>query len=190
MQATVRIGERIPALELEALCDGEVRLVDLAERGGRWLLLVFYPRDFSFVCPTELAALAGRHDELAEIGADVMSVSTDTVYTHKAWRDVSPSVARGTFPMLSDPAGALCRAFGTLIEAEGVSQRASAIVDPEGVLRAFEIHDNSIGRGVDELVRKLRAAAFVRANEGEVCPAEWQPGQPALTPSLALVGVI
>lgn len=184
----IAIGERVPHLALEAFHEEEVRRVDLRDREGRWLVLFSYPADFTFVCPTELAAFAERSAELQALGADVMSVSTDTVFAHKAWHDSSEMVARVSFPMLADPTGALCRALGVYLEEEGVALRGTFIVDPDGIVRALELHDNSIGRDASESVRKLQAAQHVRNGDGEVCPASWRPGRETLRPALALVG--
>ena len=119
-----------------------------------------------------------------------MSVSTDTVFAHKAWHDTSPAIKKIKYPMAADPTGKLCREFGTYIEEEGLSLRGSFIIDPDGVLKACEIHDNSIGRSAAEILRKLQAAKFVRDNKGLVCPASWKPGGKTLKPGLDLVGKI
>lgn len=184
----IRIGELVPDDEFEAFHRGEVRSVRLRQRAGRWLVLLFYPADFTFVCPTELGAFGEREAEFEQAGAELMSVSTDTVFTHKAWHDNSTLVGSVGYPMLADPTGSLCRSFGTYQEDEGVSLRATFVIDPDGVVQAAEVHANSIGRSADEALRKLRAAAHVRASDGLVCPADWQPGAATLTPSLALVG--
>ncbi|MCP4648133.1 MAG: redoxin domain-containing protein, partial [bacterium] len=123
-------------------------------------------------------------------GAEVISVSTDTVFVHKAWHDSSPAIKKIQYPMAADPTGKVCKEFGTYIEGEGVSLRGSFIIDPDGVLKAYEIHDNSIGRSAKELLRKLQAADFVRNNDGKVCPANWEPGKDTLKPGLDLVGKI
>jgi peroxiredoxin (alkyl hydroperoxide reductase subunit C) len=151
---------------------------------------MFYPADFTFICPTELEEAADYYEEFKKVGAEIMSVSTDTVFVHKAWHDESPAIKKVKFPMVADPTGKLCREFGTYLEDEGLSLRGSFIIDPDGVLTAFEVHDNSIGRSAKELLRKLQAAVFVRENKGQVCPASWEPGKETLTPGLDLVGKI
>ena len=179
-QATVR-GEEIVE---------ELKKIRLSSYRGRWVVLVLYPADFTFICPTELEDLAQHYDEFRELGAEIMSISTDTAFVHKAWYDSSPTIKRIHFPMLADPTGAVCRQLGTYIEGEGLSLRGSFIIDPDGVLKAYEVHDNSIGRTAKELLRKLQAARFVRENKGLVCPANWEPGKQTLKPGLALVGKI
>jgi len=186
----IKIGQKIPDFELEAFHNEETKKVKLSDYKGKWLVLLFYPADFTFICPTELEEAADRYEEFKKLGAEVLSVSTDTVFVHKAWHDNSPSIKKVKFPMLADPIGKLCRELGTYIEGEGLSQRASFIIDPYGILKSFEMHDNSIGRNADELLRKLKAAKFVSEHKGQVCPANWQPGKETLKPGLDLVGKI
>jgi len=186
------IGKQIPGFALEAyLPEGDkTKLIKLTDYKGKWAILVFYPADFTFICPTELEELAERYKDFKKLGAEVLSVSTDTVFTHKAWHDKSLSIKKIKFPMVADPAGRLCRALGTYIEDEGLSLRGSFIIDPEGKIRAYEIHDNSIGRSAGELLRKLQAAKFVSEHKGQVCPASWSPGKKTLKPGMKLVGKI
>ncbi len=186
----VKIGEAVPDFEVEAYQNEETKKVKLSNYRGKWLLLVFYPADFTFICPTELEEAAEIYDDIKGQGAELISVSTDTVFVHKAWHDNSPSIKKIKYPMAADPAGRLCREFGTYIEGEGLSLRGSFIIDPDGVLKAYEMHDNSIGRSAKELFRKLLAAKFVREAGGEVCPASWEPGKPTLKPGLDIVGKI
>jgi len=186
----IKIGQKIPDIELEAFHNDESKKIKLSDYEGKWLVLIFYPADFTFICPTELEEAADNYEEFKKSGAEIMSVSTDTVFVHKAWYDNSPAIKKIKFPMLADPTGKLCREFGTYIEEEGLSLRGSFIIDPDGILKSFEIHDNSIGRNARELLRKLQAAKFVRENPGQVCPANWQPGKKTLKPGLDLVGKI
>ena len=186
----IKINQTIPDLELEAFHNGEIEKIKLSEHRGKWLILIFYPADFTFICPTELGEIADHYEEFKKLDAEVMSVSTDTAFVHKAWHDNSPTIKKIKFPMLADPTGKLCREFGTYIEDEGLSLRGTFIINPDGILKAFEVHDNSIGRSTKELLRKLRAAKFVREHAGEVCPASWEPGKETLKPGLDLVGKI
>jgi peroxiredoxin (alkyl hydroperoxide reductase subunit C) len=142
------------------------------------------------VCPTELEDIANHYEKLQAINAEVLSVSTDTVFVHKAWHDNSPAIRKIHFPMVADPTGKLCHEFGTYIESEGLSLRGTFIIDPNGILKAFEVHDNSIGRSAAELFRKIQAAQYVAEHGGEVCPANWKPGEKTLKPGLDLVGKI
>jgi len=186
----VRIGEKVPDLEMEIFQNEEIKKVKLSDYAGKWLVVVFYPADFTFVCPTELEELAELYEEFKKAGAEVMSVSTDTAFVHKAWHDNSPAIKKIKYPMGADPSGKVCREFGTYIDDEGVSLRGSFIIDPEGILKAFEMNDNSIGRNAKELLRKLQAADFVRNSNGMVCPANWKPGGDSMKPGLDLVGKI
>jgi NADH-dependent peroxiredoxin subunit C len=186
----VKIGEVVADFEADAFHEEETRKVRLSDYKGKWMVMVFYPADFTFICPTELEEMAGLYDDFKALDAEVFSVSTDTVFVHKAWHDNSPAIKKIKFPMLADPTRSLCKEFGTLIEGEGLSLRGSFIIDPDGVLKAYEMHDNSIGRSAKELLRKLQAAKFVREAGGEVCPASWEPGGKTLRPGLDLVGKI
>lgn len=156
--------------------DSEARLDDFR---GRWLVLFFYPGDFTFVCPTEIRSLAARADELRRRDADVVLVSTDSVYSHLAWTLAPPDrggVGAIPFAMASDRRHAASRAYGVLDESEGTSQRATVIVDPDAQVRFASIHDPNVGRSVDELVRVLDAL-----KSGQLCPADWRQGDPHLT---------
>lgn len=186
----VRVGQVIPDFEVDAYQDGDIRKLRLSDYRGKWLALIFYPADFTFVCPTELEEAAKLYPDFKKLSAEVLSISTDTAYVHKAWHDQSPAVSQIRFPMVADPAGKLCREFGTYMEEAGLSLRGTFLVDPDGVLRTAEYHDNSIGRSGTELLRKLHAARFVRENKGEVCPASWRPGEKTLKPGPDLIGKI
>lgn len=186
----IKIGQTISDFELEAFQDEQIKKIKLSDYRGKWLVLLFYPADFTFICPTELEEAAEHYEEFKRSGAEIISVSTDTVFAHKAWHDVSPAIKKIKYPMAADPTGKLCREFGVYIEEEGLSLRGSFIIDPDGILKACEIHDNSIGRSAAEILRKLQAAKFVRDNKGQVCPASWKPGGKTLKPGLDLVGKI
>ena len=186
----MKIGQKVSDFELDAYQNDDVKKVKLSDYKGKWVVFLFYPADFTFICPTELEEAANYYEEFKKAGAEILSVSTDTVYVHKAWHDVSPAIKKINFPMGADPTGKLCREFGTYIEEAGLSWRGTFIIDPDGILKAFEIHDNSIGRSAKEILRKVQAAKFVRENKGEVCPASWEPGKKTLKPGLDLVGKI
>lgn len=157
---------------------------------GKWSVFVFYPADFTFVCPTELEDLADHYAEFQKLGVEVYSVSTDTHFAHKAWHDTSDAISKVTYPMIGDPTHLLSRNFDVLIEEEGVALRGTFVVNPAGEIKVLEIHDNGIGRDASELLRKVRAAQYIATHPGEVCPAKWEEGAKTLTPSLDLVGKI
>tara|TARA_B100001971_G_C18196350_1_gene541705 strand:- start:453 stop:1028 length:576 start_codon:yes stop_codon:yes gene_type:complete len=182
------INDPAPGFKAEALVGSEVKDISLDQYKGKWVVLVFYPADFTFVCPTELGSLADSYSQFTEMGVELMSISTDTVFVHKAWKDNSETIAKIQYPMIADPTGSICKKYGTYIAGEGLSLRGTFIIDPEGVLKAYELHDNAIGRNTEELIRKLQAAQFVRDNKGQVCPMNWKPGEKTLTPGMDLVG--
>jgi NADH-dependent peroxiredoxin subunit C len=157
---------------------------------GKWSVVVFYPADFTFVCPTELEDLADNYDEFKKIGVEIYSVSTDSHFAHKAWHDTSAAIGKVQYPMIGDPTATLARNFDVLIEEEGMALRGTFVINPEGQIKLCEIHDNGIGRDASELLRKVKAAQYVAAHPGEVCPAKWTEGEETLTPSLDLVGKI
>lgn len=186
----VRIGEKISDMSFETYHNEEVQKMKFSDLKGKWMILIFYPADFTFVCPTELEEAADHYEEIKKVGGEVLSISTDTVFVHKAWHDHSPAIAKIKFPMIADPTGKICKEFGTYIDNEGISLRGSFIIDPDGTLKSYEINDNSIGRSIKELIRKLQAAVYVRKHGDQVCPASWQPGDKTLTPGMDLVGKI
>jgi peroxiredoxin (alkyl hydroperoxide reductase subunit C) len=186
----ISINQKAPEFTEEAYIDDKFKKISLSDYKGKWIVLFFYPADFTFVCPTELGELAENYDKIKKLGAEIISVSVDTAFVHKAWHDESPTIKKIKFPMLADPARRVCTAYGTLIEQEGLSLRATFIIDPDGIIKAFEFHDNNIGRSVEEIIRKLEAAKFVRENKGEVCPMNWKPGQKTIKPEIKLVGKI
>jgi len=186
----IKINDKIPNFYAKAFHENRIKEINLSIYKGKWVVLFFYPADFTFVCPTELEELADNYEKLKALNAEVLSVSTDTEFAHKAWHDTSPAIKKIQFPMLADTTGKISKLFGTYIREEGLSLRGTFIIDPDGILKAFEIHDNSIGRSAEELIRKIEAAKFVREHGGEVCPANWKPGKQTIKPGLDLVGKI
>ncbi|GHT27616.1 peroxiredoxin [Bacteroidia bacterium] len=184
------INSQLPEFKLQAYHKGGFKTVSSNDVLGKWAIFFFYPADFTFVCPTELADMADKYAKFQELGVEVYSVSTDTHFTHKAWHDASETIRKINYPMLADHTGALARAFGVLIEEEGLAYRGTFVVNPEGKIKITEIHDNGIGRNADELLRKVEAAQFVAAHPNEVCPAKWKKGDATLIPSIDLVGKI
>lgn len=186
----IEINEQAPEFTAKAFYKNDFPTISLKDYKGKWVVLFFYPADFTFVCPTELEELAEKYEELQKLGVEIISVSTDTEFVHKAWHDHSAAIAKVQFPMLADPTGIITKAYGVYIHNEGLALRGTFIIDPDGVLKAMEVHDNSIGRNADELIRKIQAAQFVHEHGGEVCPASWTPGEKTLKPGIDLVGKI
>jgi NADH-dependent peroxiredoxin subunit C len=157
---------------------------------GKWSVFVFYPADFTFVCPTELEDLANSYPEFQKLGVEVYGISTDTHFAHKAWHDTSEAIKKVKYPLVGDPTATLARNFDVLIEEEGLALRGTFVISPEGQVKLCEVHDNGIGRDASELLRKVKAAQYVASHPGEVCPAKWKEGAATLKPSLDLVGKI
>ncbi len=186
----ININEKVSDFELEAYQNNEIKKIKLSQYTGKWVVLIFYPADFTFVCPTELEDAEKHYDEIKKLGGEIMSISTDTAFVHKAWHDTSEAIGNIRYPMLSDPTGNIAKMFGTYIEKEGLSLRGTFIIDPDGFLKTIEIHDNNIGRSANEMLRKLQAAKFIREHKGNVCPASWEPGEDTLKPGVNLIGKI
>ncbi len=170
--------------------NGKFSEISEADLKGKWSVVVFYPADFTFVCPTELGDLADVYPEFQKAGVEIYSVSTDTHFTHKAWHDASDTIKKIKYPMVGDPTHAIARNFDVLIEEAGLALRGTFVINPEGEIKVAEIHDLGIGRDAKELLRKVVAAQYVASHPGEVCPAKWTPGEATLKPSLDLVGKI
>lgn len=184
------INTKVQPFKATAYHNGDFIDVSDADLLGKWSVIVFYPADFTFVCPTELGDMADHYAQLQEMGVEVYSVSTDTHFTHKAWHDTSDTIGKIQYPMIGDPTGRISRNFGVMIEEDGLALRGTFVINPEGEIKVAELHDLGIGRSAKELVRKVQAAQYVAEHDGEVCPAAWQPGEATLSPSLDLVGKI
>lgn len=186
------VDKPFPDFSLEAYftAKDEIGHITKADFAGKWLVLFWYPKDFTFVCPTELADMSARHGEFAALDAEIVSVSTDTVYTHKGWFDSEELIKGLTYSMAADHNGKLARELGIYEEDAGIAQRAAFIIDPDGVLRAADIVSDSIGRSAGEILRKLKALKFVRENPGKVCPASWDEGATTLSPSIKIAGKV
>ena len=170
------LNTQVLPFEAQAFHQGQFVKVTDADLKGRWSIFFFYPADFTFVCPTELEDLAEHYEEFRKLGVEIYAVSTDSHFTHKAWHESSAAVGKVAFPMLGDPTQKLSKNFEVLIEADGMAERGTFVVNPEGKIVVMEIHDGGIGRNAAELLRKVEAAQYVAANPGEVCPAKWRPG--------------
>lgn len=182
------INKEISDFKVNAYWEGKFSPVTKEELLGKWSVFFFYPADFTFVCPTELEDLADHYEQFKSLGCQVYSVSTDTHFVHKAWHDASQRIRKITFPMLADPTHDLCRDFGVLIENDGMAERGTFVVDPDGKIVAYEVTAGNVGRSAVELLRKVQACQFVREHGDQVCPANWKPGEETLKPSLDLVG--
>ncbi|RAI01707.1 peroxiredoxin [Acuticoccus sediminis] len=184
------INTPVKPFSAKAYQGGKFIDVSDADIKGKWAIFFFYPADFTFVCPTELGDLADHYAELQKMGVEVFSVSTDTHFTHKAWHETSDTIGKIEYAMIGDPTGTVTRNFEVMREGQGLADRGTFVVDPDGVIQAIEITAEGIGRNAKDLVRKVKAAQYVRAHPNEVCPAKWEEGEATLAPSLELVGKI
>jgi NADH-dependent peroxiredoxin subunit C len=180
------INTKIQPFRATAFHNGAFVDVSDADLAGKWAVVFFYPADFTFVCPTELGDLADNYAEFQRL--EVYSVSTDTHFTHKAWHSTSDTIGKIEYPMLGDATGQITRNFGMMREEQGLANRGTFLIDPDGVIQFAEVTAEGIGRNAVELLRKIKAAQYVRTHPGEVCPAKWEEGDDTLSPSLDLVG--
>lgn len=184
------VGKKVEEFNAQAYLNEEFIDVSHEDFTGKWSVVLFYPADFTFVCPTELGDLQDQYETLKSLGVEAFSVSTDTHFTHKAWHDTSDVIGTLEFPMIGDPSHTISRMFDVLDEETGLAQRGTFIIDPDGVIQAMEINADGIGRDASALIPKIKAAQYIRKNPNEVCPAKWQEGEDTLTPGLDLVGKI
>ncbi len=184
------IGTKVKPFQAKAFKDGE--FIDVSEENfkGQWSVLCFYPADFTFVCPTELEDLQNEYENLKKLGVEVYACSTDTHFTHKAWHETSQAVGKVKYAMIGDPSWTLARNFEVLREGQGLADRGTFVIDPDGVIQVAEIHAEGIGRDASTLIDKIKAAQYVYNHPGEVCPAKWKEGSETLKPSIDLVGKI
>jgi NADH-dependent peroxiredoxin subunit C len=184
------INTQVQPFKTQAFQQGKFIEVSNESLKGKWSVLVFMPAAFTFNCPTEVEDAAQTYAEFSKLGAEVYVVTTDTHFAHKVWHETSPAVGKAQFPLVGDPTHTLTRMFGVHIEEEGLALRGTFIVNPDGIVKTAEIHDNAIARDMKETLRKLKAAQYVAKNPGQVCPAKWNEGAPTLAPSIDLVGKI
>ena len=182
------IGKEVSDFKVQAFVNNEFKEVSKEDILGKWSIFFFYPADFTFVCPTELEDLSNMYDKFQEVGCEIYSVSTDSHFVHKAWKDASERISKIKYPMLADPTHTLSKDFEVYIKSDGMAERGSFIVNPEGKIVAYEVIAGNVGRNADELFRRVQASQFVAEHGDQVCPAKWQPGADTLKPSLDLVG--
>jgi len=180
-----QVQKPAPAFKAQAVVGGQFKEVSLEDYKGKYLVVYFYPLDFTFVCPTEIIAFSDRIQEFQDINCEVVGVSTDSHFSHLAWIN-QPRKQGGlgglNYPLVSDFNKNISRDFGVLIEEAGIALRGLFIIDPEGVVRQMSINDLPVGRSVDETLRLIKAFQFVEKH-GEVCPANWQPDAPTIKPT-------
>ena len=183
-------GKKVTDFSLQAYQKGAFKEITSHALEGKWSVFFFYPADFTFVCPTELEDLQNKYADFKAAGVEIYSVSTDTHFTHKAWHDHSERISKLEYPMIADPTHEISKDFDVYIEADGLAERGSFIINPEGKIVSYEVSAGNVGRNAEELFRKVQACQFVHEHGNEVCPAKWQPGAETLKPSLDLVGAL
>lgn len=171
----VKVGQKAPDFAAQAYVKGQFKEVRLSDYQGKWVILFFYPLDFTFVCPTELEAFAEDHEEFRSLGAEVLAASVDSVYSHKAWFETDARLKKVAYPIISDINKEISRQYGVLDEDKGVALRGTFIIDPEGILQHMTINNLDVGRSTEETLRTLKAL-----QTGGLCPANWRPGEPLL----------
>ena len=184
------INTQVQPFKAQAFHNGKFIEVTDESLKGKWSVLIFMPAAFTFNCPTEVEDAADNYAEFQKAGAEVYIVTTDTHFSHKVWHETSPAVGKAQFPLVGDPTHQLTNAFGVHIPEEGLALRGTFVINPDGVIKTLEVHDNAIARDVKETLRKLKAAQYVAKNPGQVCPAKWNEGDKTIAPSLDLVGKI
>ncbi len=189
------IGEPVPFFEEINTYDPKTGgfgkfSIEESKANNKWTVLVFYPADYTFVCPTELADFAEKQDELEKMGAQIISISTDTHFVHMAWQRDEKLLEKVKFIMGSDPTGEVSNIFGVYDEQTGLALRGTFIINPEGILVASEINFYNVGRNAEELVRKVEANIYVSAHPDEVCPAKWHKGEKTIKPGPDAVGKV
>ncbi|MCX7007108.1 MAG: redoxin domain-containing protein [Kiritimatiellaeota bacterium] len=188
----LQVGQQVPDFRLDVYDSKqkdfrEVSLAGLLKE-KKWVVLFFYPADYTFVCPTELADLGDKYAAIKQLGGEAISVSTDTKFVHMAWQRDEKLLANVHYPMGADPTGNVSRLFGVYDPASGLDYRGTFIISPDGKLVSAEVNFLNVGRNCEELVRKLEANAYLAKHGDEACPAKWQPGKKTLKPSAAMVG--
>ena len=173
---SIKVGTQAPDVEMEAYVpsEPEAKRLSLSDYRGSWIVLFFYPRDFTFICPTELQAFAELEPDFAAEEAVVIAASTDSYWSHKAWFESLPALAEVAYPILADTAHTLSEAYGVLLE-DGSALRGTFVIDPEGIVRSASVVDQSVGRSPMETLRILQAL-----RTGELCPVNWKPGRATL----------
>lgn len=192
---SLQVGQQVPNFKLDTFdpAQGDFSEISIESQKAskKWTVLFFYPADFTFVCATEFSALAEHYDSFKKLGAEIITISTDTKFTHLAWQREEKMLEKAAYPMGSDRTGRISRLFGVYDESTGLALRGAFIINPAGTLLNAEVNFFNLGRNVEELLRKLKANIHLAENPKEVCPAQWkEKGDKTLKPSAKLVGKI
>jgi alkyl hydroperoxide reductase subunit AhpC len=194
----IAVDKPAPDFEGTAYINGKIEKVKLSEFKGKWVLVCFYPGDFTYVCATEVAGIIKNYEKLRQFGGQGIAISADSVHSHKVWAETSPAITSALkeigqkfppFPMVADPNFEIGRKYGVVNEGEGVETRGRFIVDPDGIVRGYEVLNATVGRNLEETFRQLQAFKFVRET-GKVTPAGWKPGEEGIEPTIENAGRI
>ena len=192
--SALQVGQTVPDFKLDIYDPKQKDFAEISlagqQKAKKWTILFFYPADYTFVCPTELADLGEKYAAIKKLGAEAISVSTDTKFVHMAWQRDEKLLAGVQYPMGADPTGTVSRLFGVYDPASGLDYRGTFIISPEGKLVSSEVNFLNVGRNCDELLRKLEANVYLAKHGDEACPAKWKPGAQTLKPSAAMVGKV
>jgi alkyl hydroperoxide reductase subunit AhpC len=187
-----------PDFEATAYLDGKVQKVRLSDYLGKWVLVCFYPGDFTYVCATEVAGIIRNYENLRQFGGQGIAISADSIHSHKVWAETSPAITAALketskkfppMPMVADPTFEIGRKYGVVDEEAGVETRGRFIVDPDGIIRGYEVLNATVGRNLEETFRQLQAFKFVK-DTGKVTPAGWKPGEEGIEPIIENAGKI
>ncbi len=178
-----QVGQKAPDFTAEAVVGKEFKKISLSDYKGKYVVLFFYPLDFTFVCPTEITAFSDKADEFAKHNTQIIGVSVDSKFSHLAWINVprkEGGLGEIKFPLVADITKDISRSYQVLIEEAGIALRGVFIIDSKGILKVQMVNNNNIGRNVDEVLRLVQADQFTESHPGEVCPANWTPGSEAM----------
>ncbi len=193
-QCILKVGDKVPDFTMQAYlpAKGDFSEISFSEiqKSGKWLVLYFYPADYTFVCPTELADVGGIYPQLQKENVELVAISTDTHFVHYAWQQHEKLLADIKYPMGADPTHVVSKAFGVYDEASGLALRGTFVINPEGVIQGSEVNYFPVGRNSDELLRKFKAFKYVSENPQQVCPAKWEKGKQTLVPGKDIVGKV
>jgi len=181
----LRVGQQAPDFSATAVVDQEFKTISLSDYRGQYVVLFFYPLDFTFVCPTEIASFSDRHNEFKELGAEVLGVSVDSEFSHLAWIQTnrkSGGIGDINYPLVSDLKKEISTAYNVLKPDEGIALRGLFIIDRDGIIQHSTVNHKAFGRNVDEVLRTLKAIQYVDNHPDEVCPEGWQPGEKTMNP--------
>jgi len=185
LEGCLRVGQPAPDFSASAVVDQEFKTIKLSDYRGQYVVLFFYPLDFTFVCPTEITAFSDRYEEFKKANTEILGVSVDSVFSHLAWIQTdrkSGGVGDLNYPLVADITKTISSQYNVLVPEEGIALRGLFIIDKDGIIQHATINNLAFGRSVDETLRTLQALQYVQSHPDEVCPAGWKPGEKTMSP--------